>query len=149
VFRLTLPVLSKIRQIRLHLRCEHSAVGTVLVVDDDADLRRLFRMALALAGYEVIEAGDGLDALRLLEGHRPDAVVLDLDLPLFSGHAVRQELAAQPHTRDIPVVIVTGLPGDHAELEADCMLRKPVSPDRLIAALKKCLGGAQGAPAFA
>ena len=142
-------MLSKIRQIRLRLRCEHSDVGTVLVVDDDADLRQLFRLALALAGYQVIEAADGLDALRVLEGHRPDAVVLDLDLPMLSGHVVRQELAAQPHTRDIPVVIVTGLPGDHAELEANCMLRKPVSPDRLVATLKKCLGSAQGAPSFA
>jgi CheY-like chemotaxis protein len=112
-------------------------VETVLVVDDDADLRRMYRTALAFAGYRVLEAGDGLDALRLLEGDRPDVVVLDLDLPLISGQTVRQELAARAHTRDIPVVVVTGLPGEHEELKPGCVLRKPVSPDRLIATVRK------------
>lgn len=114
------------------------------MVEDDADLRRMFRMALGFAGFRVIEAADGLNALRLLDVERPKAVVLDLGLPLVSGQTVRTEIAAHAHTRDIPVVIVTGQPGDHNGLDAACVLRKPLSPDRLVQTVRSCIasGGA-------
>ena len=118
---------------------------TVLVVEDDPDLRRMFRMALGFAGYRVIEAADGLNALRLLDVEQPTAVVLDLGLPLVSGQTVRAEIAAHAHTRDIPVVIVTGQRGDHSKLDAACVLRKPLSPDRLVETVRSCI--ASGGPA--
>jgi DNA-binding response OmpR family regulator len=114
-------------------------VETVLVVEDDADLRRMFRMALGFAGYRVIEAADGLNALRLLDVELPKAVVLDLGLPLVSGQTVRAEIAAHAHTRDIPVVIVTGQAGNHNQLDAACVLRKPLSPDRLVQTVRSCI----------
>ena len=58
-------------------------------------LERLYRLALGFAGYRVIEARDGLEALALLDADRPDLVVLDLDLPKISGYVVRDELAAR------------------------------------------------------
>ena len=81
---------------------------TILVVEDDEDLRRLFRTALMLAGFDVMEAGDGLEALLRIDQSPPDLVVLDLVLPRLSGIAVQQEIAAQAVTRDIPVVVITG-----------------------------------------
>lgn len=71
-------------------------------------------------------------------------VILDLGLPFMSGAAVRQEIAAHAHTRSVPVIIVTGQPGSHDALEAACVLRKPVSPDRLIQVVNACIasGGA-------
>jgi two-component system chemotaxis response regulator CheY len=119
-------------------------VKTVLIVEDDVDLRRMFRTVLALAGYEVIEAGNGLDALRLLDGGSPDAVILDLGLPIVSGMAVRQEIAAHAHTRHVPVIVVTGQPGSHEQLEAACVLRKPVSPERLVQVVKSCIAAGGG-----
>lgn len=113
---------------------------TILIVEDDADLRRMFRTALALAGYRVVESGNGLDALRVIDSDPPHAVVLDLGLPMMSGHAVRQEIAAHAHTRHIPVIVVTGQPGDHQQLDAACVLRKPVSPERLVLTIKTCIG---------
>jgi two-component system phosphate regulon response regulator PhoB len=119
---------------------------TILVVEDDEDLRRLFRTALTIAGYTVEEAGDGLEALHKIDQAPPDLVVLDLMLPHVSGVAVRQEIAAHVLTRQIPVVITTGLTLDVGAIEADCVLRKPVSPDRLLAAVQDCLGrGTSGA----
>jgi DNA-binding response OmpR family regulator len=124
----------------LQLRILFGVVETVLIVEDDIDLRRMFRSALSLAGYGVLEAGDGLHALRLLDSHHPDLVVLDLGLPLISGLVVREELAAHAHTRDIPVVIVTGsISSAHEKLDVACVLRKPVSPDELVATVKKCM----------
>jgi CheY-like chemotaxis protein len=80
----------------------------VLIVEDDADLRRMFRTSLALAGYDVDEAGDGVDALRIVEARLPDLIVLDLVLRALDGISVQQELAARAVTRQIPIVIVTG-----------------------------------------
>lgn len=113
---------------------------TILVVEDDVDLRRMFRTALAFEGYHVIEAGDGLDALRALDGHHIDLVVLDLVLPLVSGYVVLQDVAARAHTQNVPVVVVvTGSPGPHDDLQASCVLLKPVTPERLVQTVRRCL----------
>lgn len=122
---------------------------TVLIVEDDADLRRMYRTALALAGYEILEAGDGLDALRVLDANPPEAVVLDLGLPLISGLTVREEMAAHAETRDVPVIVVTGQPGALDDIGATCVLRKPVSPDRLVHVVRSCMGPGNGGPAIA
>lgn len=121
-----------------------SPLRVVLVVEDDAPLRRMFRTALALDGFDVREAGDGLDALRLIDAETPDAVVLDLGLPLISGYTVRQEIAAHAQTRYVPVVVVTGLPGTHDELDAACVLLKPVTPDNLVRTVRMCIAAARG-----
>jgi len=111
----------------------------ILIVEDDADLRRLFRTALSLAGYDVEDAGDGLEALRLIENHPPDLVVLDLVLRALDGVSVQQELASRALTSRIPIVIVTGSDLDTDGLDVACVLRKPVMPDDLIRTVKTCL----------
>ena len=112
---------------------------TILVVEDDADLRRMFRTTLAFSGFRVLEAGDGLSALHQLDTERPDLVILDLGLPLVSGHVVRQEIAAHAHTRDIPIVVVTGTPTSRDSINVTCLLRKPVGPDELVQTVRTCL----------
>lgn len=106
--------------------------ATVLVVEDDASTREMYRQALTASGHRTIAVADGLGALRHLEGDRPDVVVLDLMLPTIAGHDVYRELRANPETREIPVVIVTG--SDACDLEPSdfrFFLRKPVSPETL------------------
>src|SRR3954451_7502710 len=114
----------------------------ILIVEDDVDLRRMFRQALTFAGFDVNEAGDGMEALRSIDRDAPDAVILDIGLPLLSGNVVRQEIAAQAHTRHIPVIVVTGQPGEHEGPGAACVLRKPVSADRLIQTVRTCIASA-------
>jgi DNA-binding response OmpR family regulator len=116
----------------------------VLIVEDDVALRRLFRTALTLDGFEVEEAGDGLEALRRIADHPPDVVVLDLGLPTISGFAVHQEITAHALTRRIPIVVVTGSTKSLEYLEVACILRKPVTPEELVLAVRNCL--AAGAP---
>ena len=118
--------------------------ATVLVVEDDPALRRMYRTALALAGFDVVEADDGLAALHFLDHRSPDVVVLDLMLPTMSGLVVQQEIAAHAHTRSIPIVIVTGTDLSLDHLDVPCVLRKPVSPESLVDAVRACL--ASGAP---
>ena len=117
----------------------------ILIVEDDADLRRFFRTTLAMAGYDVEEAGDGIDALQLIENRPPDLVVLDLMLRTLDGVSVQQELAARSFTCRIPIVIVTGSSIDPTGMNIACVLRKPVMPDDLVQTVRQCL--ANGAPA--
>jgi len=116
----------------------------ILIVEDDTDLRRLFRWALSVAGYEVEEAGDGVEALQLVENRPPDLVVLDLVLRALDGISVQQELAARAITQHIPIVIVTGSSLELNGLNVACVLRKPIMPDDLIKTVAACL--ASGAP---
>ena len=111
----------------------------ILIVEDDADLRRVWRLALQLEGYSVEEAGDGIMALRRLDNHPPDLVVLDLGLPALGGLSVQQEIAAHAATRDIPVVIVTGSAEDLSNVDVSCVLRKPVGPEQLVITVRRCL----------
>jgi DNA-binding response OmpR family regulator len=111
---------------------------TVLVVEDDPALRRSYRAALTVEGFAVLTAEDGLDALRSIDMHPPDAIVLDLGLPRLNGLDVARELAANATTQHIPIVIVTGESADLNEAHFDCVLRKPVTPDQLIDAIRNC-----------
>jgi DNA-binding response OmpR family regulator len=112
---------------------------TVLIVEDDDALRRMYRIALVLAGYDVQEASDGWSALSQLDQNPPDLVVLDLGLPNISGHVVRQEIAAGSSTRHIPIVIVTAAREDLDHLDVPCVLRKPVSRNDLVESVRHCL----------
>jgi CheY-like chemotaxis protein len=110
----------------------------ILIVEDDHDLRRMFRTALAIAGYAVEEAADGSGAIYSIHHKPPDVIVLDLSLPTVSGLIVYQEIAAHAHTRHIPVVVVTGSTMNLDDLNVPCVLRKPVEPEKLIAAVREC-----------
>jgi CheY-like chemotaxis protein len=119
-----------------------------MVVEDDPDLRSLYRASLTAAGYAVVAVEDGLDALHHIEGTGvPSAVVLDLALPRLGGRDVHRELAAHPATSQIPIVVVTG--SDISDLnknEFACILRKPVHLDALIYAIENCLRGRESQP---
>jgi CheY-like chemotaxis protein len=117
---------------------------SVLIIEDDDELRRFYRHALSMAGFDVREARGGFEALRRLDSDPPDIVVLDLLMPGVDGFTVRQELASHAHTRSIPLVVVTGIAENLEHLDATCLLRKPVAPDDLVIAVKKCL--ASGSP---
>lgn len=99
----------------------------------------MFRQGLSFAGFDVVEAGDGLEALRTVDSTPPDAVILDLGLPIVDGQTVRQEIAAHAHTRQIPVIIVTGQAGPHENLNVACVLRKPVTVERLTDTVRTCI----------
>jgi CheY-like chemotaxis protein len=114
---------------------------TILIVDDDEDLRRMYRAALMLDGYCVDEAADGYDALRSIEQHAPDLIVLDIDMPGLDGLSVQKEIAANAFTRHIPIVIATGSGTSLNNVGVACVLRKPVAPDDLIRTIAECLAG--------
>lgn len=104
----------------------------------------MYRVVLRVEGYEVIEAPDGLEALRWIDADPPDLVILDLGLPRISGLTVQEELAAHRHLRDIPVLVVTASAAPLTDLNVTCLLRKPVTIDALIFAASRCLASVGG-----
>lgn len=107
--------------------------ATVLVVDDDDDVRLLCRVNLEFEGYQVREAVDGRAALDAVAAARPDVVLLDVMLPEVDGWSVLAELKGDPATADLPVVMLTArsLEGDQVKgwtTGASEYITKPFSP---------------------
>jgi CheY-like chemotaxis protein len=112
----------------------------ILIVEDDRDLRHIYSGWLRVAGFDVNEASDGIDALEILDsGNLPDAIVLDLLLPTLDGVAVRDEIASHSNTRDIPVVVVTGRTADAIQLNVATVLQKPIGFNQLVSAVRNAL----------
>jgi DNA-binding response OmpR family regulator len=111
---------------------------TVLVIDDDADLRRILRKNLEAEGFVVLEAEDGRAGVDAAMASPPDLVLLDIRMPNLSGDAALTELRAAPATQDVPVIMLTGETDDGALLEclrrgANDYVRKPYPTEKLLA----------------
>jgi two-component system chemotaxis response regulator CheY len=117
-------------------------IGTVLVVDDDADLRESIEAALMSYGHGVATAADGGEALAWMRSQpeRPCVVLLDLMMPGMNGFELRSRMAADPGLASIPVVVITGagvLADRRAnELRAE-VLRKPIELSTLLQTVKR------------
>jgi CheY-like chemotaxis protein len=106
-----------------------AGVPTILVVDDDPAIRMMIRHMLARLPCTVVEASDGDEALAAVQRERPHLILLDIVMPRLDGWAVLHALQADPLTRDIPVVLISGnaaLDAETArELGAATVLPKP------------------------
>ena len=113
--------------------------STILLVEVDDNLRRLFAIALTLHGYDSIEARNGVEALAILDRKRLEAVVLDLVLPDIDGASIRQEIAAHPVNGHLPVIIITDSREPLRHLNPACVLHKPVAPGDVVNAVRRCI----------
>ncbi len=123
--------------------------GKVLIVDDLATNRIVYKVKLGAAFYQPILAADGESCLRLARSESPDLILLDLMLPDIPGPEVLRRLRADPVTRDIPVVVLTASRDAEARLAAlqagaDDVLTKPVDEQTLLARLRNLLRGRDG-----
>jgi response regulator RpfG family c-di-GMP phosphodiesterase len=122
----------------------------LLLVDDDPGLRALLRATLDAVDIEVDDAEDAPSAERAIAARRPDAIVLDVNLPGLDGLSFCERLKARRATREIPVVVLTGSEGGTAEAAteagADAFLSKPFSPLELLAIVERLAGGLYGVP---
>jgi CheY-like chemotaxis protein len=118
---------------------EPRARRTVLLAEDDRALRRYLEIVLGRAGYEVLPAADGLEAMKALLTNAVDAVVTDAVMPHLSGQELCRFLREHPRLKDLPVVLLSGAePANRAE-GADLYLSKPVKADELAASLARLL----------
>jgi len=120
-------------------------MAVVLIADDDAAIRAIYAKALTHAGYEVIEATDGEEALERARRDAPDLIILDFSMPKRSGLDCLAELKGDRATREVPVIALTGFSGIENRVAAsasgaDAFLAKPVEPREVIDAVEAFIG---------
>ena len=118
---------------------------SLLVVDDSDDTREMYAMYFESVGVRVTAAANGFSALHAVKHARPDAVVMDLAMPGLTGWDVIRSLRADPATRSIPIVVVSGQPERESALAAGAalFLLKPCLPHQLLAQIRQLLDGAE------
>ncbi|MDZ8049929.1 MAG: PAS domain S-box protein [Aulosira sp. ZfuVER01] len=106
---------------------------TILVVDDDANIRELLRQQLENEGYNVREAKDGMDAIQQIKTNRPDLILLDVMMPQINGFDVAAVLKNDPHTSDIPIIILSIIENKERgyHIGIDRYLTKPINTEQL------------------
>ena len=117
---------------------------TILVAEDNADQRSLYVAILTGVGYRVLEAADGAEAVEVARRTHPGLVLMDVTMPGMSGWNAVRTLKEDSQTRDIPIIVVTGLANTwdrDASLASGCdeYLPKPVQPVRLLEEVRKFL----------
>jgi two-component system alkaline phosphatase synthesis response regulator PhoP len=114
----------------------------ILAVDDEKHIVRLIQVNLERAGYEVVTAGDGKEALEKVKSENPDMIVLDVMMPYMDGFEVLRTLKADPVTRDIPVIMLTAKAQDADVFRGwqsgvDSYLTKPFNPMELLSFIQR------------
>jgi two-component system, cell cycle response regulator DivK len=117
----------------------------ILVVEDTEDNRQIIRDLMASAGYELIEAVDGVEGVATAEREHPDLILMDIQLPQVSGLEVTRWIKDDPELRTIPVVAVTAfaMKGDEERIrEGGCeaYLSKPISVGKFIETVRRFIG---------
>ena len=116
----------------------------ILVVEDTEDNRRILRDLLTRAGFELIEAADGESGVSMAMTHRPDLILMDIQLPVLDGYEAARRIRANPDTHSIPIIAVTSyaLSGDETKAIAagcDGYVAKPFSPRKILAMVQEFL----------
>ena len=111
---------------------------TVLVVEDDRELREMMVVMLALEGFDPEEASDGAEALdRLRHGARPHVILLDMMMPRMDGWEFCRQRALDPAIEDIPVVVLSAVPRERIHVPAAAVLSKPFDYDTLLNTVRR------------
>src|SRR5262252_5026214 len=117
----------------------------VLLVDDYPDAREMYAEYLEFSGFDIVQAGNGAEAIERAHDSHPDVILMDLSLPVMDGWEATRRLKADDRTKKIPVLAVTGhaLTGVSNEAKnagCDGFITKPCLPEDLVAEIRKVLG---------
>jgi len=119
----------------------------VLLVEDDPALRRYLEVVLERAGYSVISAGDGLEAMKSLLGEPVDVVVTDALMPNLDGYELCRFVRNSPHLAHLPIILLSALDPRNTTDESeqmDAFLAKPVSPEDLLSTISNLATDSRG-----
>ena len=116
----------------------------IMMVEDTEDNRQIMRDLMASTDYELIEAVDGAAGVAMAASHKPDLILMDIQLPVMDGYEAARRIKSDPALRHIPIIAVTSyaLSGDEAKtLAAGCdgYVAKPFSPRHLLAKIREFL----------
>lgn len=117
---------------------------TILVVDDSASIRQVVSIALKGAGYDVIEAKDGQDALSKLTGQRVHLMISDVNMPVMDGITFVKQVKTRPEYKFTPIIMLTTESAENKKAEgqaagAKAWVVKPFQPQQMLAAVSKLI----------
>jgi len=120
-------------------------MAKILVAEDEKDIRELIVFSLTFAGFEVLMAVDGEDAVQKTLENQPDLIMMDVRMPRMTGYEACAKIKDMPETKDIPVVMLSAK-GQEAEIQTGLnagayeYILKPFAPDELIQRVRDILG---------
>ena len=118
---------------------------TILLVDDDLNLRQMYKIRLESAGYRVVEAGNGEEAMARAVEQKPDCILLDVMMPRVNGFDVLDILKTTKSTKGIPVIVLTALMQDDTKERvknsgaAGFLVKADIVPSQVVEAIKEVL----------
>ena len=117
----------------------------ILVVEDQEDLRGILRDLLTGSGYDVAEAADGREGVAKAKSHRPDLILMDIQLPVIDGYEATRQIKADPNFKTTPIIAISSfaMKGDEEKARAagcDTYVTKPYSPLQLLRLIRDFLG---------
>jgi two-component system, cell cycle response regulator DivK len=118
----------------------------VLIVDDLPEQRDIYATLLRLRGFDVLEAEDGAAAVEIALGTPPDAIVMDVMLPVLDGWEATRRIREDPRTAEVPVIVLTarGMEADReksADAGASAFILKPCNPNDILREVRRLTGG--------
>ena len=117
----------------------------ILVVEDTEDNRQILRDLLGMAGYDMVEAHDGAEGVAKAAEHKPDLILMDIQMPVMDGYEATRRIKANSELKAIPIIAVTSyaLSGDEQKTRdagCDAYIAKPYSPRQMLAKVREILG---------
>ncbi|MCP4348733.1 MAG: response regulator [Desulfobacterales bacterium] len=112
----------------------------IMIVEDDDITIKYLENLFKDNGYETCVATDGTQALELLKNEKPDLITLDIQMPSEWGPRFYRKVSKDKELKKIPVIVISGLDGDHAVKDAVAFIRKPFDPDKLLGIVKSTIG---------
>ena len=112
----------------------------ILIIDDDPIVVKYLEAVFSDNGYETCSASSTMEGLDVVKQEKPDLITLDLQMPGEWGPRFYRKLRQDKGLRDIPVIVVSGIDGDHAIKDAIAFVKKPFDPEKLVGIVKNTIG---------
>ena len=112
----------------------------ILIIDDDPVVVKYLETLLSDNGYDTCSAGSSTEGLEVVRLEKPDMITLDLQMPGEWGPRFYRKLRKDKDLKDIPIIVISGIDGDHAVKDAVAFVAKPFDPEKLLRIIKKAIG---------
>ena len=112
----------------------------VLIIDDDPVVVKYLVTLLGDNGYDTCSASSSSEGLEVVRREKPDMITLDLQMPGEWGPRFYRKLRKDKKLKDIPIIVISGIDGDHAVKDAVAFIAKPFDPEKLLGIIKKAIG---------
>ncbi len=112
----------------------------ILIIDDDPVVVTYLQAVFSDNGYETCSASSSMEGLEVVRQEKPDLITLDLEMPGEWGPRFYRKLRKEKDLRDIPVIVISGIDGDHAVQNAVAFVSKPFDPEKVVGIVKNTIG---------